>query len=170
MEHGKRAATAVTAAAIKIYFYKMMRTHNEFRRIFGFLLLMFLVEWNPMKTCSIHEIGKKNTNESHHSTHTHTPHRTVSHRTVSHRKGGDGSSGGKGRLISSLDFQLAIFISYRRAILRPLLITKTNKYRSKFIVVVSLSFCLPFSLSGCMRVPVYMYVYLVACGFTCRLW
>lgn len=71
MEHGKRAA-------IKIYFYKMMRTHNEFRRIFGFLLLMFLVEWNPMKTCSIHEIGKKNTNESHHSTHTY---RTELYRT-----------------------------------------------------------------------------------------
>lgn len=110
-------------AAIKIYSYKMMRSHSEFRTIFGFLLLMFLVEWNPMKTCSIHEFAKRtHTNESHHSTHIYIPQYNM----------------------PSLDFQLAIFISYWKAVLQrlvsPLLITKTNKYRSKFIVVVCLSY------------------------------
>lgn len=129
MNHGWQAGTA-----IKIYLYKMMRSHNEFRKIFGFLLLllMFLLEWNPMKTCSILEFGKR-----------------------THHNAGNGGDGSKRRLILSLDFQLAIFISYRKPILHSaLLITETNKYRSKFIVVVflshSLSAILPLRVCVCV--------------------
>lgn len=126
MNHGWQAGTA-----IKIYLYKMMRSHNEFRKIFGFLLLllMFLLEWNPMKTCSILEFGKR-----------------------THHNAGNGGDGSKRRLILSLDFQLAIFISYRKPILHSaLLITETNKYRSKFVVALTFSLCHSSPTSVCVR-------------------
>lgn len=85
-----------------LFYTKWYMAHNKFRKIFGFLLLMFLVEWNPMKTCSIHEFGKR------------TPtNRTTAHSIArAYRKGGGGVDGGCGSGKGKIDIIIRFSVSH----------------------------------------------------------
>lgn len=149
--------------AIKIYLHKMMRSHNEFRKIFGFFTFDVSGWMESNEDLFNSWVRKKN-----------TPTRVAPQRaytdTPQRRKW---RWWWQGKIDAIIRFSVGhIFIWYRRAILHPvqtLLITKTNKYRLEFIAVIFLWIhLLCIHLSG--RAHGRMCLFALVMVHTWRLW